>query len=44
MVTRLVPLLLEHRPHLVIWETGTTDAVRRVDPDEFRQALRIDED
>jgi hypothetical protein len=24
---------------LVIWQTGTTDAIRRIEPDEFRAAL-----
>ncbi len=30
---------LEGKPALVIWQTGTTDAVRSVDPDDFRAAL-----
>lgn len=40
MVERLQGLLIAHRPQLVIWETGTADAVRRVDPGEFEQALQ----
>jgi hypothetical protein len=27
------------KPDLVIWQTGTVDAIRSVDPDEFRTAL-----
>jgi hypothetical protein len=30
---------LAAKPDLVIWQTGTVDAIRRVDPDEFRMAL-----
>lgn len=26
-------------PHLVIWQTGTVDAMRSIDPDEFRVAV-----
>lgn len=40
MVERLQGLLIAHRPQLVIWETGTADAVRRVDPLEFEHALQ----
>jgi len=32
-------LLNDDKPDLVIWQTGTLDAIRRVDPDEFRAAL-----
>jgi hypothetical protein len=32
-------LLVEEKPNLVIWQTGTVDAIRRVDVDEFRAAL-----
>ena len=32
-------LLIDERPDLVIWQTGTVDAIRRVEPDEFRAAL-----
>ncbi len=40
MVERLQGLLIAHRPQLLIWETGTADAVRRVDPAEFGQYLQ----
>lgn len=39
MDARLPHILAEARPALVIWQTGTADALRRVDPDEFRGAL-----
>jgi lysophospholipase L1-like esterase len=39
MVERLQGLLIAHRPQLVIWETGTADAVRRGDPGAFGQYL-----
>jgi lysophospholipase L1-like esterase len=32
-------LLADEKPDLVIWQTGTTDAIRRVEPDDFRAAL-----
>ena len=32
-------LLVEEKPDLVIWQTGTVDAIRRVELDEFRTAL-----
>ena len=32
-------LLAGEKPNLVIWQTGTVDAIRRVDLDEFRAAL-----
>src|SRR5712671_6901615 len=32
-------LLIDEKPDLVIWQTGTADAIRRVDPDNFRAAL-----
>jgi hypothetical protein len=32
-------LLSEDKPNLVIWQTGTVDAIRRVELDEFRTAL-----
>ena len=32
-------LLIDEKPDLVIWQTGTFDAMRRVDPDDFRIAL-----
>ena len=32
-------LLIDEKPDLVIWQTGTIDAMRRVEPDDFRTAL-----
>jgi hypothetical protein len=32
-------LLIDDSPDLVIWQTGTVDAIRRVELDEFRSAL-----
>jgi lysophospholipase L1-like esterase len=32
-------LLVDEKPKLVIWQTGTVDAIRRVGLDEFRSAL-----
>jgi lysophospholipase L1-like esterase len=32
-------LLVDPKPNLVIWQTGTVDAIRRVDLDDFRAAL-----
>jgi len=32
-------LLAEEKPDLVIWQTGTLDAIRRIDLDDFRAAL-----
>jgi hypothetical protein len=34
-----VKLLEGKRPTLVIWQTGTVDAMRSVDPDDFRSAV-----
>jgi hypothetical protein len=34
-----VKLMEAKRPTLVIWQTGTVDAIRSVDPDEFRGAV-----
>jgi hypothetical protein len=39
MEAKLERILGESRPALVIWQTGTADAIRGVDPDEFRTAL-----
>lgn len=35
----LVKLMEEKRPTLVIWQTGTVDAMRSIDPDDFRAAV-----
>ena len=32
-------LLIDEKPNLVIWQTGTLDAIRRIEPDDFRAAL-----
>jgi hypothetical protein len=34
-----VKLLEEKKPTLVIWQTGTVDAIRSIDPDDFRSAV-----
>jgi hypothetical protein len=35
----LVKLMEGKRPTLVIWQTGTVDAMRSIDPDDFRTAI-----
>jgi hypothetical protein len=35
----LVKLMEAKKPTLVIWQTGTVDAMRSVDPDDFRSAV-----
>jgi hypothetical protein len=35
----LVKLMEGKKPTLVIWQTGTVDAMRSVDPDDFRSAV-----
>lgn len=35
----LVKLVEAKKPTLVIWQTGTVDAMRAVDPDDFRSAI-----
>jgi lysophospholipase L1-like esterase len=35
----LVKLVEDKRPTLVVWQTGTVDAMRSIDPDEFRAAV-----
>jgi hypothetical protein len=32
-------LLLDEKPNLVLWQTGTFDAVRGLDPEEFRASV-----
>ncbi|MFT4276244.1 MAG: GDSL-type esterase/lipase family protein [Rhodopseudomonas sp.] len=39
IATGLGALVAERKPTLVIWQTGTYDAIRSIDPDEFRTAL-----
>jgi len=39
-VAAALPKLLESKkPTLVVWQTGTVDAIRSVDPDDFRSAV-----
>jgi lysophospholipase L1-like esterase len=35
----MAKLLVDEKPDLVIWQTGTIDAIRRIEPDDFRTAL-----
>ena len=35
----VVKLLAGKKPTLVVWQTGTVDAMRSVDPDDFRSAI-----
>jgi lysophospholipase L1-like esterase len=44
MVDRLDRDILPLKPTLVIWETGTMEAVRGMDVDEFRETLRTGTD
>ncbi len=39
VATTLVKLVEAKKPTLVIWQTGTVDAMRSVDPDDFRSAI-----
>lgn len=39
MAKTLEKLLVDAKPALVIWQTGTVEAIRGVDPDEFRSTL-----
>lgn len=39
MVKAMPRALAEAKPALVIWQTGTVDAMRAVDPDQFSQSL-----
>ena len=39
VVPSLAKLLEDRKPTLVVWQTGTVDAVRSIDPDEFRTAV-----
>ncbi|MBO0753133.1 MAG: SGNH/GDSL hydrolase family protein [Bradyrhizobiaceae bacterium] len=39
MQARIAHILGESKPALVIWQTGTADALRGIDPDEFRASL-----
>jgi len=35
----LAKLVAERKPNLVVWQTGTVDALRSIDPDDFRVAV-----
>jgi lysophospholipase L1-like esterase len=35
----MAKLLVDEKPDLVIWQTGTIDAIRRIEPDDFRAAV-----
>ena len=39
MVANLEKMLVDQKPDLVVWQTGTVDAIRGVDPDAFRDTL-----
>jgi lysophospholipase L1-like esterase len=39
MSQELEKLLVDEKPNLVIWQTGTFDALRGVDPEEFRSSV-----
>jgi hypothetical protein len=39
MENKLARIVAEAKPALVVWQTGTADAIRGVDPDDFRLAL-----
>ncbi|MDI4238860.1 SGNH/GDSL hydrolase family protein [Bradyrhizobium sp. Arg237L] len=39
MAAGFVKLVEAKRPTLVVWQTGTVDAIRSIDPDDFRNAL-----
>jgi hypothetical protein len=39
VVPSLVKLVEAKKPILVVWQTGTVDAMRSIDPDDFRNAL-----
>ncbi len=39
MVNALPAALASVKPQLVVWQTGTADAIRAIDPDQFSQAL-----
>jgi hypothetical protein len=39
MVKGMVPELSTNKPALVVWQTGTVDAMQGIEPDQFSQAL-----
>ncbi|GAA3842687.1 GDSL-type esterase/lipase family protein [[Pseudomonas] carboxydohydrogena] len=36
---KIEKIVAERKPTLVVWQTGTVDAMRSIDPDDFRAAL-----
>jgi hypothetical protein len=39
MENKLQRIVSETKPALVVWQTGTADAIRGIDPDDFRMSL-----
>ncbi len=39
MQKRFARMIADTKPRLVVWQTGTVDAIRGIDPDDFRSAL-----
>jgi hypothetical protein len=39
MLEQALPGIAQRRPALIIWQTGTVDAIKGVDPEEFRATL-----
>ena len=39
MEAKIPRILADFKPALVIWQTGTADAIRGIDPDDFRASL-----
>ena len=39
MLEQALPGIAQQRPALIIWQTGTVDAIKGVDPEEFRATL-----
>jgi len=39
VATSFVKLMEDKKPTLVVWQTGTVDAMRSIDPDDFRAAV-----
>jgi hypothetical protein len=39
MLEQALPGIVQQRPALIIWQTGTVDAIKGVDPEEFRATL-----
>jgi acyl-CoA thioesterase I len=40
MLERLKQDVIDEKPSLVIWQTGTNDALARIDPEDFAETLR----